>query len=226
LVMPNESDSFVFAAASNQRSIIRRRLGLRVNDGNKIIDVEDSEGMTALRAAAKHGHDDIIRELALSGAHMDAAASTGETALHLAAEWGHTATQSLLVALGASVHSQDELLRTPLHLSVLNGHTVNSLLRHFPDPLLADYSGKTPEDLAREYGVSRAKIVTELMIYRTTVWTPYIRSLTHKILKRSSTWTLPFGSSGLECDILGLILDFVVERCEDQSGSQTIKQGA
>ena len=75
------ADSFVYAAANNQLSIVRKRLGLDHSQrpGEQVgshllignVDAEDSEGMSALQAAAKGGHCGVIEVLLDAGAAVE-----------------------------------------------------------------------------------------------------------------------------------------------------------
>jgi hypothetical protein len=108
------ADSFVYAAANNQISIVARRLGLNEVSGDsgfvsgpevralpvvEHADVRTKDGQTALSAAARGGHVDVINLLIDNGADVGAKNLTsgphdggGYSALHIAANWGKAGT--------------------------------------------------------------------------------------------------------------------------------------
>lgn len=81
----------------NQISIVRRRLGISEEIGSTLprvshIDGRDSEGCTALSAAARGGHLDVINLLLDNGCSISATnagqSNGGDTALHTASKCG------------------------------------------------------------------------------------------------------------------------------------------
>ena len=188
-------DSFVYAAANNQITIVQRRLVQsqteKIGTGTDLHvtfdpNVFDSDGMHALGAAARGGHSEIVELLLNAGADINQCTKDGdaETALHLGAKWGkHQALRTLFDWRGApnsvgiveraNPHALNDLNRTPLHLAALNGHveSVAVLLSlGAQDPHMADYSGKTPLDIAADYGRSRLEIGEALIAYCNQVW--------------------------------------------------------
>jgi hypothetical protein len=128
------------AAANNQVSVVRKR----IDKGTVKLDDHDSDGLSALRAAAQAGvrgcptrsfqhitrtksmaerrhlscqHTCIVDLLLSSGAAIDDASETdGNTALHLCAQWGREITAEFLISKGANVSARNANLETPLHL--------------------------------------------------------------------------------------------------------------
>lgn len=86
-----------------------------------LINTCDAQGYTGLHVAAAHGQTgavQIVAQLLLAGAAVDAAMSANEaTPLHLAAGSGHNDILQLLIDAGADIDSRDSCLRTPLHLA-------------------------------------------------------------------------------------------------------------
>lgn len=175
---------------------MRRRLGLDEVTGRKRVDSNfqseqalalissldaiDSDGFTALGAAARSGHLDVVALLLDQGALVDFSNKGGDTALHLAANWGKSEVVMLLLRHNANVHSVNELLRTPLHLATFNGHqiAVDMILKYgTPDPHVGDYSGKTAFEIAVDFGTSRLEIAHALKNYAKHVYAPNIVSI-------------------------------------------------
>ena len=78
------------------------------------VDVTDEDGNSALHAAAKGGHDEVVEVLLEAKANKDAVDHEGMTPLHEAAFAGHGAIARLLVAAGAELNMVDQRGRTPL----------------------------------------------------------------------------------------------------------------
>lgn len=106
---------------------------------------------TSLHDAAHRGDADMVRELIISGANVNAIDEFKNTPLHFAVGKGHETIVQLLLENGAEVNSANEDFWTPLHLAatenrpriaeilLLNGAQINS----------ADDKGRTPLDLAQ-----------------------------------------------------------------------------
>lgn len=123
------------------------------------------------------------------------------------------------------MHSLDHRERTPLHLSTLNGHivSVTTLLLRFPDPLLSDDSGKSPMNVAIDFGRSRLEIGEMLLEYFVKIWAPTVRRIiTTEVLRGQAREAAQAGVSAsvratmdvcplnvLEADVLFLIADFL-----------------
>ncbi|KAI0538686.1 hypothetical protein GGR58DRAFT_512830 [Xylaria digitata] len=110
---------------------------------------EESRGWTALQAAAKNGHIEIVRILLASKADVNAAAANafGRTALHAAAENGHVEIVRLLLASKAN---------TVLQAAAGSGYIeiVKMLLAAKADvnATASEYRGRTALQAAAESG--------------------------------------------------------------------------
>ena len=80
-------------------------------------------GGTALLFAAENGYAEVVSELIMAGAKVDAANPRGNTALFLAATKGHTDIVMALLAAGASLEARGEFGQdTPLTRASYEGH--------------------------------------------------------------------------------------------------------
>jgi len=77
-------------------------------------------GVSALHAAAFHGHSAIVQILLDRHVAVDLLAKNGRTALHYAAQNGCSEVVKLLLARGASVNAADCAHYTALHMAILN----------------------------------------------------------------------------------------------------------
>jgi ankyrin repeat protein len=78
---------------------------------------------SAIRAAAKYGHNNLLRYLIGKGNSVDMVLpGDNSTLLHEAARSQQTETVTVLVQLGASTDSQDVRGKSPLHVSVETGN--------------------------------------------------------------------------------------------------------
>lgn len=103
-------------------------------------------GMTALHWAALRGHWEIVDDLIVSGANMDArVAHSGESALHLAARCGHQAAVRVLLDAGAvpTLLSRSNLTAFDLAASHNHADTVREFLCRGIDPNMKNPLGYT-----------------------------------------------------------------------------------
>lgn len=134
---------------------------LLVNAGADV-DGCDSEGRTALRAAAWGGHEKIVATLLDYGAQVDRADSKGRTPLLAASYMGHHEAVEILLDHSANVDIADGDGRTALSVAALcvptavgvkgYGEVVSLLLEHGADPGYRDHNGMTPLLLAAYEG--------------------------------------------------------------------------
>ncbi|MCD0451918.1 ankyrin repeat domain-containing protein [Actinocorallia sp. API 0066] len=117
-------------------------------------DLPDSEGTTALYAAAVAGHGEAVRALLEAGADPNRASLGDSDGLPLcgAACWGHDQTVAALLEGGAEPDRTESFDWTPLKWAATGGHTavVSLLLRHGADPNVATRT--PPLHLAAERG--------------------------------------------------------------------------
>jgi len=86
----------------------------------------DDQGSTALHAAVRAGHTDVVRKLLSHPAvRPDAANAQGETPLHALARYPKESSVAILEALfprlGGEINPQDEQGGTPLYHAYCNG---------------------------------------------------------------------------------------------------------
>lgn len=86
------------------------------------VDYLDANGVTALMAAAKRGHFDVMTLLLAKGACTSPTeTSTGRTALMLACLSGNSQSVQLLQLAGADVNVRDAHRTTPLMMAAIRG---------------------------------------------------------------------------------------------------------
>ncbi len=81
-------------------------------------DLDPTETLTPLMAAARAGQLDVAKLLMERGADMNEASLGGMTALHHAAEANQPAIVEYLISKGANPDVRDAFLKTPLHHAV------------------------------------------------------------------------------------------------------------
>ncbi|KAL2839355.1 ankyrin repeat-containing domain protein [Aspergillus pseudoustus] len=149
---------------------------------------KDNLGRTALHIAAGHGSTNLLGMLLSAGADVTATDNHGRIPLHYAALSGNPATfrmilnkhekdesdylvrsrsgrtvlkMAMLIERGVEVaHGQEGY--TSLHAAVANKHieVAELLLAHGADPLLLDYYGRTPLDLASTDGETLNRLLS------------------------------------------------------------------
>lgn len=129
----------------------------RLLDAGAAIDARDTEGRTALMAAAFMDHDDVVRLLLDRGADLRATDSARATALHLALANGsksekHASTVNLLLCEDL-LHLQDAHGRLCVHLAAFHGDLSLAMILQAVDCVdVADSMGRTPLMLAASQG--------------------------------------------------------------------------
>ncbi|XP_028669632.2 caskin-1 isoform X1 [Erpetoichthys calabaricus] len=118
------------------------------------VNVQDTDGFSALHHAALNGNTDLISLLLESQATVDIRDQKGMRPLHYAAWQGKVEPMKMLLKAGSSVNSQSDDGQIPLHLAAQHGHydVSEMLLQHQSNPCIVDNAGKTPLDLACEFG--------------------------------------------------------------------------
>ncbi|TQN66287.1 Ankyrin-2, partial [Colletotrichum shisoi] len=89
-----------------------------LTSGGLNLELEDSEGYTCLRWAARYGQLRTVEALLRSGADVDAADKDGYTALRWAMKYNRSTTAWLLIQARADVNKPDNQGTQPLHAAV------------------------------------------------------------------------------------------------------------
>ena len=145
----------------------------RALDAGFKINAKQTDGRTALMAAARVGSARSVRLLLAAGADVSARDKNSLTALNLAATTDSTETTRALLEAGADVNAQDEAGFTPLATAVERRRKaqVSALLAHGAKLEPAIKTGQTPLLLAASYGYAD---IVELLLKAgakaTVVW--------------------------------------------------------
>ncbi len=91
-------------------------------DAGAKVNLEDSDGGSALMLAAESGHSDALQALLKAGAWPRRALPDGTTALHFAAENGDSASVQALLKAGADCTDENDEGETPLSLAIKGNH--------------------------------------------------------------------------------------------------------
>ncbi len=130
----------------------------------RLVKAYSNDGFGGLGLAVFFGHVEIARMLVESGADVNSPSRNAirVSPLHSAVESGSLALLDLLLSHGASPDPVEFLEATPLHSAAARGNTemVRKLLAAGADPKRKTKDGKTPADLARQYG--HAELAAEL----------------------------------------------------------------
>jgi ankyrin repeat protein len=105
----------------------------------KIINIKDQLGRTALHLAAQHNLVDMPKLLQEEGADLDAQDNEGFTPLHLAVQQGLLGTVTRLIGLGANIYVQDNQGRTPLYWAITKNR--QAITKIFINKILASLKG-------------------------------------------------------------------------------------
>ena len=114
--MDPNGHGFVLAASLGHLEVVRLLLEAGADK-----HAVDTEGDTALSAAAQEGHLEVVRMLLEAGADKEAALTDGATALHFAAQDGHFEVVRLLLEAGADKDAATFHGSRALHLAAQNG---------------------------------------------------------------------------------------------------------
>ncbi len=103
-----------------------------------LINIQDTNGMTALMYAAKNGNLTALKTLIEHAADPErVSTATNKTALHFAAETAHCEAIQALVDAGANTNAQDSLGNTPLMLTIVARENQKTLYKRSV-PLVAN----------------------------------------------------------------------------------------
>lgn len=156
----------------------QRLVKLLLERGAKV-NIRLSTSETPLHLAASKGHVAIVRPLLDHGAEVNAQTRDGLTPLNLAVRFQHPEAAKLLASRGADVNvfdaaalgqirklrhlfngkptlarAVDRFGQTPLHIAALwdQVEAAKLLLAYGADPRATDLAGRTPRDIASEFG--------------------------------------------------------------------------
>jgi hypothetical protein len=112
------SISLIAAAKVGDESLIKQHLGTGVDPEKE----KDTDGGTAMHAAASHDHATAIELLHKKGAKLDTATKKGWTPLMEASFRGHTKSLETLIGLGANPEGINEYGYTARALALFRGY--------------------------------------------------------------------------------------------------------
>ena len=98
--------------------------GAHVNalSGDRRAKKSDFERMTPLHIASWKGDEEIVNELIIYGANVEARTTNGKQSLHLAADAGQGKVMKILLSHGADVNARADGQMTPLLFAAQSGH--------------------------------------------------------------------------------------------------------
>jgi len=91
-----------------------------IQSSQRLVNVQDVEGFTALHLAAMAGHAHVVSELLRHGVNLNCVTRAGQTVLHLAVCNGHLAVTALLLdrpEAAAVINMRDAQGKLPLDLA-------------------------------------------------------------------------------------------------------------
>ncbi len=144
-----------------QHGLLRRVADVEILKTTLMELVTDETSKTPLQAAASRGHLDIVKELLLADADVNANVTNtsgfrGLAAVHGAAKGGHLLVVQTLIAAGAEADSADAKSgRTPLSYATESrstGMTQALLARETVNPDSRDWQGRSPLSYAAAFG--------------------------------------------------------------------------
>jgi hypothetical protein len=144
------------------------RIELLIDHNATLLRSKDEHGWSALHKAAAHGHTDCIKFLVAHGIQVDEFTPTGYCPIHLAAMNGHTNCLQVLKGFGSNISQQTIDQQTPLHLAASRGfiESCRWLISNRANLKAVDSNGRTPEDIAEEYGHKNCvKLIKECSEY-------------------------------------------------------------
>lgn len=125
-----------------------------ISEDKNNVNIRDKMEGTLLMESAIFEKEDIARLLIENGADVRVRDVKGWTALHFAVQSYLPNTVKLLIEKGADVNAQDDYGNTPLFRAIFSskggGEIITTLLMAGADRNLANKSGRTPYQLAKE----------------------------------------------------------------------------
>ena len=188
-------------------------------------------GETALHAACRGGHWEIVKVLLDAGAHLDPMDANGDTPLLMAALRGHHKVVQVLLDNGANINAVS--LRTgytPVHAAACYGHTavVQELCDRGAQLVLKNRYNRTPLDLA--YWCRKDAVVDQLLQqYSLMIYEKHAAMSLHALLKvalfkeNSDDVVLPIGT--LKTDHTQTLLKYLVARDAEMVQEKDAKTG-
>ncbi|KAJ5496476.1 hypothetical protein N7463_008463 [Penicillium fimorum] len=148
----SSKENFIAAVKASQHQLVQTFLSKGAD-----VNYQNTEGQTALMAAATSGHEPITRLLLEYGAKIDTRAVKGETALAIAAARGYDRIVRILIASGARVDVGKGLDKTALSHAAKYGEDriVELLLDCGADINAISHTGETALALAALNGNMR-----------------------------------------------------------------------
>lgn len=148
--------ALILATERNHHTIVRLLL-----ENNAKSALKDRQGGTAMLRAVNRRCCEALHILIHHGADLHCTDEDGQSLLHGASKRGDLETALLLIEKGLKVNAQDNFGLTPLH-SASTYDTPNftegkyevaeALLDQHADPSIRDNSGRTPYEVAWQYG--------------------------------------------------------------------------
>lgn len=130
---------------------------------SKRMETVDERGWTPIHLASANGHSDVVKFLALEGAHLAALDPSGYNAIHIAAMNGHHDCIEVLLRMGVDVDTLTTDGFTPLHLATMNGFIdcCRTLLRWGASLEKEDALGRNIHDMIEEYSLEEVQTFLE-----------------------------------------------------------------
>ena len=175
-------------------------------------------GETALHAACRCGHWEIVQMLLDAGAHIDPIDANGDTPLLMAALRGHHKVVVVLLVAGANINAVS--LRngyTPVHAAACYGHAdvVQELCDRGAELVLKNRCNRTPLDLG--YWCRKDAVVDQLLQqYSHIIYETHGLMSLHALLKdasfkdNSDDVVVPIGT--LKTDHMQALMKYLVSR--------------
>jgi ankyrin repeat protein len=123
-----------------------------LNIDKNLVEVDDSDGYTALHRATYNNHIEVVKLLIESGANVCSRTADGWQPIHSAAKWKHIHLLDFLLASGADINAVSNGGNTALHLAANHNskEVIEFLLFHEDiDVTLKNDCGETAFDIAK-----------------------------------------------------------------------------
>lgn len=148
------------------------------------VNLEDSEGETALFVACENGRVDVVRLLLDRGADVDRPDSMGTTSLNIACYRGYVDVARMCIEGGADVEKADHDGQAPLYLACLAGRLDVArvcVVEGGADINRTNNHGRSPHDAARNYD-HPALAAWLARVREAGGWTRYISEPRYKLV--------------------------------------------